>query len=408
MTRVVVTGMGVVAPIGVGLEAFAAALRAGTSGTSIAQHWPSATFPNRLAAEVADDMLAPALMPLGALDAAWLAADRKALLGAAAVAMAIADAQLGPGPDRFRRAVCLGPGENPDALRAGAARQAGADLAPSGLPFDALARWTAARHGFAGPSASNIGACAAGAMAIGEALGWLRRGKADVVLAGGFDAICSPVGCMGFSILGALSARHDDPTRASRPFDVNRDGFVPGEGAGMLVLETLDHALARGARIYAELSGYGASLDAYRPTAPEPTGRGASLAMRRALADAGWAPTAVGYVNAHGTSTPLNDRTETLAIKQVLGDHAYNIPVSSTKSQIGHLVAGAGAVELIAGILAMHGGFFPPTINHVTPDPDCDLDYVARAARAGHFDRFLSNSFAFGGQNACLAASRFV
>ena len=383
--RVVVTGMGVVAPIGVGLAAFEAGLRDGRSGTRLVRHWASETFPNRLAGEVDEAALAAALAALAPDDRRRLAGDRKARLAA-----------TGP----FERALSFGPGEDPDCLRGSAEGSA------TQRPFDLGAAWAATRLGFRGPRLVNIGACAAGAMAIGEGLRLVRSGRVRVALVGGHDAIASPVGVMGFSILGALSSRHDEPQAASRPFDVSRDGFVPGEGAGMLVLEDLAHALARGARIHGELAGYGASCDAYKPTAPEPSGRGAALAIAGALADAGWAPGRVGYVNAHGTSTPLNDLTETRALKAVLGAHAHRIPVSSTKSQIGHLVAGAGAVELVACFLAMNGGFVPPTINLRTPDPECDLDYVPGVARAHAFDAFLSDSFAFGGQNACLAGCR--
>jgi 3-oxoacyl-[acyl-carrier-protein] synthase II len=401
--RVVVTGMGVASPIGVGLPALLEGLRTARSGTRLIQNFASGTFPNRLGGEIDDVDLAAA--PLTAEERAYLAKDRKALLAAIATLEAIQDA----GPtlfDRttpFQRALSFGPGENPDCLRS----LADARQTPYQMPFDGAAVWAAGKYHLAGPRAVNIGACAAGAMAIGEAFRWVRAGRAPVALAGGHDAIASPLGVMGFSILGALGSHHDQPTRASRPFDVTRNGFVPGEGAGILVLEDLEHALARGARIHGEITGYGASLDAYRPTAPEPEGRGAGQAMRKALQQAGWAPEAVQYVNAHGTSTPLNDKTETLAIKQVLGAHAYKIPVSSTKSQIGHLVAGAGAVELIATLMAMNGGFVPATINLTTPDPDCDLDYVPGSVRPYAFDRFISNSFAFGGQNACIAAARY-
>ncbi len=400
--RVVVTGMGVVAPIGVGQAAFEAGLRAGRSGTRLVRHWASDTFPNRLAGEVDDAAVEAVLTGLAPADRARLAGDRKARFAAAAALEAIADAgpALFDATTAFERALSFGPGEDPDCLRGSAVGTS------TQAPFDLGAAWVAARLGFRGPRLVNIGACAAGAMAIGEGLRLVRSGRVKVALVGGHDAIASPVGVMGFSILGALSSRHDEPHAASRPFDVTRDGFVPGEGAGMLVLEDLEHALARGARIHGELAGYGASCDAYKPTAPEPSGRGASLAIAGALADAGWAPTRVGYVNAHGTSTPLNDLTETRALKAVLGEHARRIPVSSTKSQIGHLVAGAGAVELVACFLAMNGGFVPPTINLHTPDPDCDLDYVPHVARAWAFDAFLSDSFAFGGQNACLAGCR--
>jgi len=426
MSRVVITGMGVVAPIGVGLAAFEAGLRQARSGGATIRRFDAATFPRRAACEVDDAALAPHLDALDPADRAWLATDRKALLLAVAARMAVADA----GPDAtppFARGLSFGPGidyvdfdrslsPTPDALgalpfqtvsRPAFMRVLDAASRPTRMPFDGPAGWAARRLGFRGPRAVNIGACAAGAMAIGEGLRMVRSGRVPVVLAAGFDSMISPLGVMGFSLLGALSGRHDRPAEASRPFDVTRDGFVPGEGAGALILEDLDHALARGARIYGELAGYGASVDAYKPTAPEPGGRGAAIALRNALADARMAPEEVGYVNAHGTGTPLNDQTETRALKAVLGAHAHRIPVSSTKSQIGHLVAGAGAVELVAGLLAMNGGFVPATINLHHPDPECDLDYVPNEPRAHRFDAFLSNSFGFGGQNGCLAVRRW-
>jgi 3-oxoacyl-[acyl-carrier-protein] synthase II len=423
--RVVVTGMGVVSPIGIGLQELAAGLRAGRSGARPFQNFDGATFPNRLGCEVDETDLYAHGQRIDAESRAWLASDKKAYMAAIATDLAVAmagDPFAGSAP--HRRALSYGPGiDYVDMIRSLAPTpdprgplpihdaywrihdRAGQ---PTRMPFDGPSIWAARRHGIQGPRLTNIGACAAGAMAVGEGWRLVRSGMADVVLAGGFDSMISPLGVMGFSLLGALSSRHEEPTRASRPFDVTRDGFVPGEGAGVLVLEPLERALARGAKVYGELTGYGASLDAYRPTAPEPEGRGAALAMKMALRTAGWTPEDVQYVNAHGTSTPLNDKTETNAIKHVLGAHAYKIPVSSTKSQIGHLVAGAGAVELIVGLVAMNEGFLPATINLQHPDPECDLDYVQGAVRELVYDRFLSNSFAFGGQNACIAAARYA
>ncbi len=427
--RVVVTGMGVVSPVGVGLAAFEAGLRLGRSGGRTIRRFTADTFPRRAACEVDDAELEPFAAALDPADRAWLATDRKALLLAVAAEMAARDAgpwlpssppvarglSFGPGIDYvdFDRSLASDAdplGELPfaDVSRPAFMRVRDAGGRPTRMPFDGPAGWVAARLGFRGPRVVNIGACAAGAMAIGEGFRMVRTGRVPVAMVAGFDSMISPLGVMGFSILGALSSRHDEPARASRPFDVTRDGFVPGEGAGALMLEDLTHALARGARIYGELAGYGASVDAYKPTAPEPEGRGAALAIAGALADSGLAPAAIGYINAHGTGTPLNDATETRAIKAVFGDLARRIPISSTKSQIGHLVAGAGAVELVAGLLAMRGGFVPPTINLHAPDPDCDLDYVPHVAREWAFDAFLSNSFGFGGQNACLAVRRWA
>jgi 3-oxoacyl-[acyl-carrier-protein] synthase II len=422
--RVVVTGMGAVTPIGIGLTAFTEGLRAGRSGARPIQNFDGATFPNRLGCEVDDQDLYAHHGHIDEASRAWLLSDKKAFMAAVAADMAIIDAGVnlvripsvqrgiafGPGIDYVDFSRSLSSVPDPQGalpLHDAFWRVRGDDHQPTRLPFDGPALWAARRYGFGGLRITNIGACAAGAMAIGEGFQMVRRGLATAVLTGGFDSMISPLGVMGFSILGALSSRHNDPTRASRPFDVGRDGFVPGEGAGMLVLEELEHALARKAHIYGEVVGYGASLDAYRPTAPEPGARGAALAMRKALAMAGWAPERVQYINAHGTSTPLNDKTETLAIKLVLGKHAYDIPVSSTKSQIGHLVAGAGAVELVGCLLAMNADFVPATINLDNPDPDCDLDYVPNHPRAQSFNTCLSNSFAFGGQNACIAIQKW-
>jgi 3-oxoacyl-[acyl-carrier-protein] synthase II len=227
------------------------------------------------------------------------------------------------------------------------------------------------------------------------------------MLAGGSEAILIELCLAGFSNMKALSTRNDEPARASRPFDAGRDGFVPGEGAGVVVLESLDHARRRGARIYAEVVGYGMTADAYHMTAPDPDGDGAARAMAAALRDAGVPPEAVGYINAHGTSTPYNDRTETQAIKRVFGEHAHRLAVSSTKSMIGHLLGAAGGVEAVVTVLALHQGILPPTINYETPDPECDLDYVPNLARKAEVEIALSNGFGFGGTNATLAFRRF-
>jgi len=258
-----------------------------------------------------------------------------------------------------------------------------------------------------GPNLNCLTACAASSQAIGEAAEIVRRGEADVMLSGGTHSMIHPFGVTGFNLLTALSTRNDEPTRASRPFDNERDGFVLGEGAAMVVLEELEHAKRRGAHIHGELIGYGSTADAYRITDTHPEGRGASSCIRLALADAGLGIHDIDYINAHGTSTSVNDRVETLAIKTVFGEHAYKIPVSSTKSMMGHLIAAAGATELIVCLLAIRDGMLPPTINYENPDPDCDLDYVPNKARAGRCDRALSNSFGFGGQNISLIVGRY-
>jgi 3-oxoacyl-[acyl-carrier-protein] synthase II len=263
------------------------------------------------------------------------------------------------------------------------------------------------RYKLKGPNSAVITACATGNHAIGDAFKVIQRGDADLMLAGGAEAIIIELCIAGFANMKALSTRNDEPERASRPFDANRDGFVPGEGAGVLMLESLEHARRRGARVYAEIVGYGMTADAYHMTAPDPEGDGAQRAMAGALHDADIPPAAVGYINAHGTSTPYNDRTESQAIKRVFGEHAQRLAVSSTKSMIGHLLGAAGGVEAIATVLALHHGVLPPTINYDTPDPECDLDYVPNVARKTDVEFALSNGFGFGGTNATLAFRRF-
>jgi 3-oxoacyl-[acyl-carrier-protein] synthase II len=266
----------------------------------------------------------------------------------------------------------------------------------------------AIQYGFTGLNYAVTSACSSGNHAMGDALRALRYGDADVIISGGSEGAITPLGLAGFCSIKALSQRNDDPQKASRPFDKNRDGFVMGEGAAIVVLETLEHALNRGARIYAELAGYGASDDAFHMTAPEPEGKGAVLAMEKAIADAGISKDEVDYINAHGTSTEFNDKTETLAIKKVFGERAYKIPISSTKSMTGHLLGGAAAVELAATVFSMQEGFIHPTINYDTPDPECDLDYVPNTARNQQINCALSNSLGFGGHNGVVIIKRYV
>jgi 3-oxoacyl-[acyl-carrier-protein] synthase II len=263
------------------------------------------------------------------------------------------------------------------------------------------------RYKLKGPNSAVVTACATGNHAIGDAFKIIQRGDADLMVAGGSEAIIDELPLGGFGQMKALSTRNDEPARASRPFDADRDGFVPGEGAGIVVLESLEHARRRGARIYAELIGYGMTADAYHMTAPDPDGDGAVRAMAGALKDGSLRPEDVGYINAHGTSTPYNDKTETLAIKQVFGDHARTLAVSSTKSMTGHLLGAAGGIEAVVTVLALQQGILPPTINYETPDPDCDLDYVPNTARKADVDVAISNGFGFGGTNATLAFRRW-
>ena len=263
------------------------------------------------------------------------------------------------------------------------------------------------RHGAKGPNSATATACSAGAHAIGDSFRLIERGDADAMICGGAESAITPMSVAGFDSMRALSRRNGEPKRASRPFDAERDGFVIGEGAGILILEELEHAKARGAKIYAEIVGYGMSGDAFHVTQPDETGSGAIRVMQRAIKDAAIAPEQIGYVNAHGTSTPYNDKFETLAIKKVFGEHAYKIPVSSTKSMTGHALGAAGGIEAVISILSLKENQLMPTINYENPDPDCDLDYVPNEPRNAEFDYVLSNSFGFGGTNACLIFKRF-
>jgi 3-oxoacyl-[acyl-carrier-protein] synthase II len=264
------------------------------------------------------------------------------------------------------------------------------------------------RFGAKGPNTSIVTACASGNHAIGDAARLIERGDADVMIAGGAEAIIVPLTIAGFCSMKAMSTRNEEPEKASRPFDAARDGFVCGEGAGIVILEALEHAVRRDARIYAEVVGYGMTADAHHMTAPDPEGDGATRAMQLALNDAGIAPSAIGYINAHGTSTPYNDKFETIAIKRVFGDDARRLAVSSTKSMTGHLLGAAGGIEAVATVLALHHGLLPPTINYETPDPECDLDYVPNQARKVDVEYAMSNAFGFGGTNATLAFRKYL
>ena len=280
-------------------------------------------------------------------------------------------------------------------------------LVPMMLP-DTAAGMVAIHLGVRGPNMAVVTACATGTNAVGEATEMIRRGHADMVLTGGSEAAIVPIAMAGLSVMGALSTLNEDPQHASRPFDLERDGFVMGEGAAILVLEALDHAVQRGAHILAEVTGYGVTNDAYHISAPAENGAGAARCMRMALGSGGMTIHDIDYINAHGTSTPLNDKSETAAIKAVFGEHAYNIPISSTKSMTGHLLGASGALEAVLCVQALQSGMLPATMNYHTPDPDCDLDYVPNASRPVHAKNIMSNSFGFGGHNATIILSRFV
>ena len=264
------------------------------------------------------------------------------------------------------------------------------------------------RHGAKGPNSATATACSAGAHAIGDSFRLIERGDADAMICGGAESAITPMSVAGFASMRALSTRNDDPKRASRPFDAERDGFVIGEGSGIMILEELEFAKARGARIYAEIAGYGMSGDAFHVTMPDETGSGAIRVMQRAIKDAGITPEQIGYINAHGTSTPYNDKFESMAIRKVFGVHADKLAVSSTKSMTGHALGAAGGIEAVFSVLAMQDNKLPPTINYEYPDPDCDLDYVPNVAREANVDYVLSNSFGFGGTNACLIFKRYT
>ncbi len=408
--RVVITGLGTVNPVGNSVEESWRALTGGQPGVTQITQFDASDLKTRIAGEVKDfDPLAL----FGAREARRM--DRFTHFALAACQEAIADSGLAVSEgDPSRMGVVLGSGiggigtlisEANKAATHGEVR-ASPHLIPMLLPDTAPAK-IAIEFGLLGPNMSIATACASSTNAIGEAAAMIRRGAADVVVSGGAEAGLHKLVIAGFSNMGALSQRNDDPGRASRPFDRDRDGFVAGEGAAILILESEDHALARGARVYAEVLGYGSSADAYHITAPDEKGKGAILAMHQALDDAGIGPEAVDYLNAHGTSTSLNDRSETLAIKQVFGEAAYKVPISSTKSMTGHLMGAAGALELLACVKAIETGCIPPTINYETPDPECDLDYTPNEARPLQVQIAMSNSFGFGGHNATLVIGKY-
>lgn len=409
--RVVVTGVGAVSPVGLTARETWDALLAGRSGIALISRFDTTEFPTRIAGEV------KGFDPLNFLDRKTVRKmDRFITYAVAASDEAFAAAGLRPGaePDSDRIGVYIGSGiggfetierEHEKFLREGARK-----ISPFFIPASIIneaSGFVSIRLGAAGPNSATCTACAAGCHAIGDSFKIIQRGDADVMVAGGAEAAITPMGVGGFSALKALSTRNDEPEKASRPFDLERDGFVVGEGAGILILEELDHARARGVEILAEVVGYGTSGDAFHITAPPEDGNGAFRAMRNALADAGVPPSAVDYINAHGTSTPPNDRIETLAVKQLFGEHAYRLAISSTKSMTGHLLGAAGGLEAVISVLSVRHGQIPPTINLDHPDPDCDLDYVPHRSRSLEITYALSNSFGFGGTNAALLFRRY-
>lgn len=409
--RVVITGIGLVTPVGVGTEQTWSGLLAGQSGLGPITQFDTEGHVVRIAGEV-DGFDAEAWVG-SRKDARKM--DRFIHFAMAASKMALADAGLEiPVPEPERTGVIIGVGmggiqtieDALEVMRVKGPKRLSPFLLPRMLANLAPGQVSIA-IGAEGPNWGPVSACSTGAHAVGEAARMVALGDVDVAVAGGAEATITPLGIGGFAAMKALSRRNDDPQAASRPFDADRDGFVAAEGAGVMILESLAHAQSRGARILGEVAGYGQSSDAYHVTKPAPGGRGACLAMRRALDSAGLQPTDITYVNAHGTSTPFNDATESLALETVFGDHARQLWVSSTKSMTGHMLGAAGAVEAAVCALAVSRGQVPPTINYTTPDPDCRLDYVPNAAREKRIDAALSNSFGFGGTNVSLVIRRF-
>jgi len=403
MTQVVITGIGVVSPIGTGKEQFWDALMTGRSGVRLIQSFDTEGLLVRIGAEVPD------FNPADHMPAREVGrSDRYTQMAVAAANGAWDDSGLSEHHDPERCGVIVGSGigglstieKEHASFLAGGPRRVSPLTVPK-MMANAAAGAVAMELGLFGPNYSPVSACATAGHAIGEAYRAIKYDSADVMLAGGSEAALTPFALAAFTRMGALSKRNDEPERASRPFDAQRDGFVFGEGACVLVLESKDSAEGRGAEVMGELVGYGASADAYHITQPDP--RGPERAMRGALTDAGALPEDIDYINAHGTSTPFNDRIETLALKNTFETEAKRIPVVSTKSQTGHLLGAAGAVEAAAVVLTLQRGIIPSTINLENPDPDCDLDYVPEGPREAKVDMALSNSFGFGGQNACLA-----
>ena len=408
--RVVVTGVGLVTPVAVGTEETWQGLLAGKSGIGPITHFDHSSFATHFAGEVK-----------GFDPTRWMTSREAKQVDAfiqyaiAAAGLAVEDSGLEIKGEFAERVGCfVGAGLGGVTTIEATCKTLWEKgprhgISPFFVPMiivNLAPGQISIRHGAKGPNVSQVSACSTGAHAIGDAFRVIERGDADAMICGGTEATVSPLGVGGFNSMRALSTRNDDPQRASRPFDRDRDGFVIAEGAGILILEELEHARARGAKLYAEVRGYGLNADAHHITSPSPGGEGAQRCMKLALKDAKLAPSDIGYINAHGTSTKINDATETFAIKQVFGDAARKLMVSSTKSMTGHMLGAAGGVETGICALVLSRGVVPPTINYTTPDPECDLDYVPNTAREVRVQNALTNSFGFGGTNACLILSR--
>ena len=408
--RVVVTGLGLVTPVGNTLETTWSALLEGQSGADYIKKFDAARFAARFACEVKnfnplDYIEKKEARKMGAFIHYAIAASDEAVQGSG---LKITDDIA----ETVGTYISSGIGdfwaierEHEKLLKDGPSR-----VSPFFIPsaiVNLASGQVSIRHNAKGPNSATATACSAGAHAIGDSFKIIQRGDADAMICGGAESAITPMSVAGFAALRALSTRNDDPVHASRPFEMGRDGFVIGEGAGIMILEELEFARRRGAQIYAEVVGYGMTGDAFHITMPDDSGSGAVRVMQKALNDAKVQPEEVGYINAHGTSTPYNDKFETMAIKKTFGEHAYKLPISSTKSMTGHLLGAAGGVEAIFSVLSIHRDILLPTINYVTPDPDCDLDYIPNKAREAHVKYALSNSFGFGGTNAALLFKRY-
>ena len=415
--RVVVTGLGLITPVGNSVETTWSALMSGLNGVDFIKKFNTEKFSVKFAAEVKD------FDPLNYIpkkEARKMGAFIHYAIAAATEAMADSGLELteeGKFPadiaEQAGTYISSGIGdfwaierEHSKLLEEGPDRVSPFFIVSAIVNL--AAGQVSIRYGAKGPNSATATACSAGAHAIGDSFRIIQRGDADIMICGGAESAITPMSVAGFASMRALSTRNDDPQHASRPFERDRDGFVIGEGAGIMILEELETAKRRGARIYAEVVGYGMTADAFHLTMPDETGSGARRVMQKALTDAGVAPEQVGYINAHGTSTPYNDKFETLAIKKTFGDHAYNLAVSSTKSMTGHLLGAAGGIEGVFSVLGIHRRMLPPTINYVNPDPECDLDYVPNEPRPAEVEYALSNSFGFGGTNAALLFKRYA
>jgi 3-oxoacyl-[acyl-carrier-protein] synthase II len=409
--RVVVTGVGLVSPLGIGREETWKGVLAGKSGAAPITHFDTTGFPVTIAAEVKGF---DPLLYVEKKEVKKMGLFIQFALAAAEFAIEQAGLQITP-EIADRTGVFIGTGiggfdvieREHTALMQGGPRKISPFFIPAAIA-NLASGFVSIRWGAKGPNSATCTACSSSAHAVGDSFRLIQRGDAEAMICGGAEGAITPMGVGGFASMRALSTRNDEPEKASRPFDRDRDGFVVGEGAGILILEELGFALRRGAAIWAEVVGYGMTGDAFHITQPPEDGDGAVRAMRLTLADANVAPEQVDYINAHGTSTPYNDRLETLAIKKMFGDHAYKVPVSSTKSMTGHLLGGAGGLEAGLSVLAIRDQVLPPTINYENPDPDCDLDYVPNRARQAAVEYVLSNSFGFGGTNAVLLFKRYM